>query len=135
MQSKYYTPEIEELFVGMDYQVLVDDYYEIWRDSVLPSVPKDTNLKVIRVKYLDHEDIESLGFEFTGCVGVHSMFSSGKGSTKWWLKYAQYPDKSSLTIKQGVGTMENPAQFRFTGRIKNKSELKRILKQIRYDNK
>jgi hypothetical protein len=78
----------------------------------------------VRVKRLDQEDIESLGFRDEGDGRMFSgkimMLTEGNGDR---------------TIKQELpytwkGTNYVDYRTLFSGFIKNKSELKRILKQI-----
>lgn len=76
-EAKYYTPSINEFHVGFEYEIYSNDEWkktEVYRNSLggdilfkieglghWSSVPKP------RVKFLDREDIESLGFVFVGC--------------------------------------------------------------------
>ena len=147
MQSKYYTPDIEELFVGMNYQVLVDDYNDIWRDSILPAVSKDINLDVTRIKYLDQADIEEF-FPLRICKGNDLFlntykFKENNGESSSVL--CQKIDKWScwmITFKDTevtIGKVNHPDITSihpvFIGEIKNKSELKKVLNQIGYEQK
>jgi hypothetical protein len=72
MDNKYYTPKVEEFHVGFNYELLILDDIQWWKETI---VRKDNrfdcfddylNEKRIRIKYLDKEDIESLGFKYTG---------------------------------------------------------------------
>jgi len=143
MEDKYYTPTIDEFHVGFEYELYDDhacegmsDYYEgevrtwskevfyrllhpnhkgngghvAWKmDNLLSSIEKGD----IRVKYLDREDIESLGFDLRSEDEFYSKDN----------KYNIYTGNKNIEIySEGVC---------FIGRIKNKSELKRILKQIK----
>jgi hypothetical protein len=128
MEDKYYEPEIEEFHVGFEYEIFEDwDYYpeKEWHKQVYGldgdnqenigyvSSPMDR----FRVKYLDREDIESFGF----------VKSSGDRDFEYPNKHYQLEilknDLIYITSNYGVTTL-------FSGIIKNKSELKRILKQI-----
>ena len=75
MENKYYTPTIEEFHVGFEYEYLNRDKWistvmEEFDEGMTPGTifcNEDGTLgeeasKVIRVKCLDKEDIESLGF-------------------------------------------------------------------------
>ncbi len=82
----------------------------------------------VRVKYLDKEDIESLGFELDQCTKDGCVFYKGNLMTKeeWCLTFGGKTNpKNYLSI---TSMKNNPNSF--TGVIKNKSELKRILKQL-----
>lgn len=133
MENKYYTPEIEEFHVGFDYQIFEDwDCFEekTWHNQVYGKNGSDIenmgyvggpDMNRFRVKYLDREDIESLGFV--------------KGDGMWWnhpdgyqLGYGDVIQNHGAWITKGA--IENQLDYWFKGTIKNKSELKRILKQI-----
>jgi len=131
--GKYYTPTIEEFYVGFEYEVkkeeswfrcfysqgsLVDIYYKYNDD--LDSI--DFEVDTIRVKYLDQEDIESLGWRFEKKhAGLEEFqFTTDELSLDYnleshYLRIAWYGD-GDIT--------------RFSGTIKNKSELIKLLKQL-----
>jgi hypothetical protein len=125
MKNKYYTPEIEEFHVGFEYERNQYDNniwfkYVVERKDVLDHSDKD-----IRVKYLDREDIESLGFEQTDRV---NSIRYVKGNVSVWLgdvnkKMLTKIEKRDLLRAAGKTCL-------FMGNIKNKSEFKVILKQL-----
>jgi|AntDeeMinimDraft_6_1070357.scaffolds.fasta_scaffold01522_6 hypothetical protein len=131
---KYYTPEIEEFHVGFevtynhfnkriihvikedelnygDYQG-VTDFYEIIKNEPL-------------VKYLDKKDIESLGFSYYKTHPGMEQMEFDKG--EYELTYdPNFKGKQWLRINlEGEGDVTL-----FSGSIKNKSELKKLLKQL-----
>lgn len=61
MENKYYTPELEELFVGYEYEILNDE--DEWENRKLQfsfgwlELPENFN-KNIRTKYLTLEDVK-----------------------------------------------------------------------------
>ena len=71
--EKYYTPSIEEFRVGFEYEVYVPEK-ELWSKETFyldashinlvkyVNIQTENTLKKVRVKYLDREDIESLGW-------------------------------------------------------------------------
>ena len=65
MEKRYYTPQIDELFVG--YQCEKLDYSkvpeEIWIPYILPEYKEINTYTKIKTKYLDSEDIEKEGFK------------------------------------------------------------------------
>lgn len=68
--SKYYTPSIDEFFVGFEYDCILPQWeIQDWRSTVvgtnedLDAVYQCIKLGRIRVKYLDKSDIESCGFK------------------------------------------------------------------------
>lgn len=123
---KYYTPSIEEFHVGFEYQIedLGDDgLSRIWRDQVFDGEETRTYFieelrkKEMRVKYLDKEDIESLGWKPTE---IEDNYVAGhKGGYKLNHLCINY------LIIQGTDSM-----CWFKGIIKNKSELKKLMKQL-----
>lgn len=150
-QNKYYTPTIEEFHVGFEYERLAYDedpkgkhvtvkypceYIEYQqRLSALEESLKTPKFG-IRVKYLDQSDIESLGWEYR--------------SPDWtcphllWFTKLNY--KSIKSNKTDGNILFNPKdgwvliseeydssdenKTRFAGYIKNKSELKVLMKQL-----
>ena len=124
MESKYYTPSTEEFHVGFEYEEFVK------RKGWMPVTLKDLeswNLNSegfcidyddYRVKYLDREDIESLGWELGWKMGLNEDSFTYKDNQLYWQdnQWIQIYDWDSKIIFQGT--------------IKNKSELKRLLKQL-----
>jgi hypothetical protein len=136
MENKYYTPALEEFHVGFEFEVKVSS---IWATNVVSPehglLTYATNLEKFRVKYLDKEDIESLGGKENAWSGVDSQ----------WKQY----DFGHLLLSHGgmshykisvpsAGEHTNKGfmhRWVFKGIIKNKSELKKILTQIGYNDK
>jgi hypothetical protein len=145
MDTKYYIPDISEFHVGFEYEhchssirfVMLDlrtgdrtnetEPKEIWEKSVFTgnefdiwksSFEFDDSLRdgQIRVKYLDKEDIESFGFTKT-------------------IEDQYYKDDFELLIDDDLFIqIIKDDGFIFQGAIKNKSELRQILKMIGYEN-
>jgi hypothetical protein len=134
MESKYYTPKIEEFHVGFEYEALFTDkkkepnlrwvkmnepfqfkrFYE-WLELPEPG---------LRVKYLDKEDIVSCGFN-TGkpldmyyyTLGDYSlMFVNTFPINGYKVRFVSIKDKLDNII--------------FHGNIKNKSVFKILLIQL-----
>ena len=145
--DKYYTPEPEELHVGLliEHKIvpMSKDEQITWVPWLLRSYDawgEDT--RDLRVKYLDREDIESLGFEVVGGQlmpggRVHCMddYIDPRGlHDKRMITYTP----SKLWALIATGTDETPWDdwsTRFCGTVKNISELRRILKQTEYEQK
>ena len=123
MENKYYVPNITEFHVGFEYQIedLGDDgKSKVWRDQIFEGEETRTyfieelSRKEIRVKYLDKEDIESLGFK-------HYSLST--------YNYKEYSlERIGVDNKLSISHYGNCI---FLGYIKNKSELKKLLKQLK----
>jgi hypothetical protein len=112
LEKKYYQPTIEEFHVGFEYERCDGGYS--WIKDIYPRASENTKLERLipytRVKALDREDIESLEIDDS----VHIEFYEFVGE-----------NEPNIIIKPK--SIYNPF---FKGTIKNKSELKRILKQI-----
>lgn len=139
MENKYYKPDLEEFHLGFEYEAETTNYPDKnnWHPetfylnkSHLDIVTINTlyNNKV-RVKYLNKEDIESLGFKEQS---KNYYFKDAPGSLGYWtdilLDVRWGLDK--IVIKGFRVSLAHESEFLFQGKIKNKSEFKRILKQI-----
>ena len=108
----YYTPEIEEFHVGFEYRLKGEEVVRM----LTTNCTVDTELS--EVKYLDKEDIGSLGFVFKG------------GDTHLTYHYGGYaithtPSNNKINIYYYDGS-----EFVNAITIKNKSELKKLLKML-----
>ena len=150
MENKYYTPTIEEFHVGFEFERFIpksntteEECWEKLPMSVnyltLDELDEEIIENEIRVKYLDKEDIESLGFthlpkkSLKGLTerfiieGLYKRLNKEYDDTMWWDVYLEYaPDIKRVIIK---GDMSSNEKF-FEGVIKNKSELRVLLKQL-----
>ncbi len=119
--DKHYTPEIEEFHVGFEYEewdIRAED------DFIKTVVPEKGYVNhpynEVRVKYLDTEDIKSLGFEIDADYkSINSVMFSKDDYT------ILQSDITEILISDSF----NETTL-FNGRIKNKSELKKLLKQL-----
>ena len=162
--EKYYTPELEEFHVGFEYENKVIDLdgktikwlpvqwtascnmfglfnVDFNGDKHLITVPDS-----VRVKYLDREDIESLGWK-------HSLIQNYKYTDSFFKdsnpKYAQWSlelndtmsmqkDGKYVSDENEINSVcikffhpdDSSGQTIFYGTIKNKSELKKVLKML-----
>lgn len=134
--NKYYTPTIEEFHVGFEYELLT--LKGDWLKSIIDTQSIFTVLRYYstntRVKYLDQEDIESLGWNYTGRgvdlwfskEGIFFAVSGGHKFTEYKLQYGLHDNRLKIEAFFG-GESEG---ILFEGIIKNKSELKRLMKQL-----
>ena len=133
--SKYYTPEIEEFHVGFEYEARIpkmESFSEevfYFNDSHKKLVNRVTlHDNHVRVKHLDREDIESLGFVFkkeTESSYVKDNITMHVYDAKRWNT-----ENDTITIfKKDIDRVVGKTIV-FAGVVKNKSELKRILKQL-----
>jgi hypothetical protein len=122
MENKYYRPEYEEFFEGFEYE-REEPYLGVWDkcifDGDTPKKHFEKYSEEFRVKYLDKEDIESLGF------------IQGK------LPYQYFKDTYRLVdLGDNKYSISQPNLYDdtdFRGIIKNKSELKKVLKMLEID--
>jgi len=133
-EAKYYTPSIEEFHVGFEYEY--SEYgRKIWinetadADDVLLafSTYEEHNeefANTYRVKLLDKEDIESLGFDGYEPPREYNHSWKYKGSKEPKL-YVWFNNPIPVVRVYG-----NFPQTLFQGEIKNKSELKRLIAQL-----
>jgi len=140
-ESKYYIPLPEEFCVGFEYEERVKGYQEDWDKGVIYIHDTSTgcwesNIQDVlmnyddgcieyRIKYLDSEDIESLGF----------LESKYKGINVFRLKhYLLFLFKDCFVSIESLVTDYNEltgySSQIFRGVIKNKKELELVLKQI-----
>lgn len=148
IKEKYYIPEIEEFHVGFEYEdrfdsesefenkILIADTYEYPDYDNLGFLQYKCKSKDVRVKYLNKEDVESLGFICTGCN------SDGLEFQKLIDDYLFYdidynPEDNELIVEKfyqsklvGNKIGEYNSNTLFQGIIKNKFELKVLLKQL-----
>lgn len=136
--SKYYTPEIEEFHVGFECESLVTTAKGIlnikidWHKVTIGGESKYDNLvkgelmhsgklllNLFRVKYLDREDIESLGYEFDRKTAFGFRFIKNTS----YLFFRSFVEDNIMIMD--LEPLENPPTYI----IKNKSELIKLLKQ------
>ncbi len=142
MESKYYIPELSEFYVGFEYE----EYDASWQPAILDFrdldvIDDEIREGVIRVKYLDREDIESLGWKFikegddfftqalifkltkevgfnTGITYILIRYASESPMVLSWVNFSSYQrEAGSLSLI-----------------IKNKSELKVLMRQLEIES-
>jgi hypothetical protein len=145
-ENKYYTPSLEEFHVGFEYEWSSEAISAMLRTRPTPSwqtkkvenftdliyLEADLTIDLIRVKYLDSQDIIDLGWSYipdnsTG-DGNFRWYAAYNGFGKWELKYygcvEDFPELNCQLIIKFEG------RHMFIGVIKNKSELSRIMKML-----
>lgn len=147
-KEKYYTPTIEEFHVGFEYEQKesfgdgtvktkedfdnanwIKKYMEI---GELPYVERMLNgrnalngICGIRVKYLDKQDIESFGFEEDKKVkGVFDHVSE-----RFYITCDYWLNKDNYNFMK-VRIEDEESEYSFSGTIKNKSELIKLIQQL-----
>jgi len=149
--SKYYTPTIEEFHVGFEFQGFADNGWEDenirnWKE-LSTVVDRSSHTAGFRVKHLDREDIESFSktdfpevrFEYDNnsepipyrdgeymCPTAYSLDDQLYNGELWMLYHYEEDNMVWIEYIKDSGGMG----YIFKGTIKNKSELKRTLKQL-----
>ena len=150
MERQYYTPTIEEFHFGFEYQVLVTN---VWckffcglEGPINASIPYDNVKETFRVKCLDTKDIESLGFIKRGKTWAgyidYEYTELIDGKVPYYLRATihvplmddMYKIILHRILEEGTNidkaVEQGESEIMFRGRIKNKSELKTIIKQV-----
>lgn len=122
--DKYYTPEIEDFYVGFEFEEnQIDSNWKSygWEKKV---VTVDFNFKstseyigLCRVKYLDKSDIESLGWKLKTDLYVKDNLTLQVHKDSITIKYYDNFNNELRTKVEQIN-------------IKNKSELIKLLKQL-----
>lgn len=122
-ENKYYTPTTEEIYNSPEIvfdenpEMLINPF--IYRGvDIFIDLTKETSFYNCKVKYLDKEDIESLGFKLTSCIDEFPEYEKGETIINLFQK------------NTNIYSIKNPGGTLFQGTIKNKSELKTLLKQL-----
>lgn len=154
IDNKYYTPSIEEFHIGFEYEYKPLCSDKEWETKIIISsrnwwkqlidfyegYPDDSVAdEVYRVKYLDKEDIESLGFiqEY-----IPNCFKDDDNIEEGFVLNINEDDRIFIHLydnhRMTIGKQHCYNQFSgnwefhymFDGIIKNKSALKVLLKQL-----
>lgn len=136
--NKYYTPSIEEFHVGFEYEFKHPDY-EAWNKYTTPEfqmeredcIPFVGNLNNFRVKYLDGQDIADCGWKFGIInIGNNQLDVYGIGKHVITTPLDAYDRNKIIDISYVSPMKKGDISRVFRGVIKNKSELKRLMKQL-----
>lgn len=131
MEANYYAPEITDFHDQFNYEIWngIDSWYKaVFKiDGMNDGLKTYLSKKLIRVKCLDKEDIESLGWDF---IKLHP------GTTTYDFELGNYfitfdPDFGPYWNIRIYDGEDQDSEFNyFNGFIKNKTEFKRIVHQI-----
>jgi len=158
--NKYYKPSLEEFHVNFEYELLEiegklisgtpckykwvkcsDFSYDLLADDTdtVSELKRRIDDNLIRVKYLDREDIESCGWEASEDLPVvrydnnNGVLCNERRSPVYELNekmLVYFEDDHLLEIYHFTTHQIEPIRFRFIGTIKNKSELLVLMKQL-----
>jgi hypothetical protein len=131
--SKYYTPDISEFHDGFEFEIVYTEkvvktdcfnaHFGGFEQDVFDNLKAAIETKLVRVKYLDEDDIKECGFE-----PLNNMYICKANNITYWL----------IPIHEDFGKHKweiRPSQpsslySAFLGVIKNKSEFKKLLTQL-----
>lgn len=127
MENRYYTPDISELYVGYECEWI--DTRHDWVNLEF-KLPTDISLDdTYRTKYLDSDDIISLGFkkirEEKDCI----VYFKDEKDFPYGLFLGHIIDNNIIHIDNDEAYSDNVTYFR--GLCKSKNELKKILEWIK----
>jgi hypothetical protein len=135
MENKYYVPSIEEFCVGFEYEEQVKEgiwNYQICSINDFDKLGEFTFRHLLeirtRVKYLDREDIESLGFKYVPAENKYIQEYFIKDNIT--IRLYSYNEIGIYKKNFYCGEFGNEYIYYFSGTIKNKSELKKLMKQL-----
>lgn len=125
MEEKYYQPKIEEFHEGFLYQEMLSD--KTWMDMKFEVEYGYPPIEHTRVKHLNQEDIESVGWD-------EDFESKGRFTLGEYVLY-RFRNDGLLTIKKGYSYEKHGTSFYgfdilFEGTIKNKSQLMQVMEML-----
>ena len=143
MEEKYYTPDLEEFRDGFEFESFIivkvknplppmgeDSFIREWKNQIFNfnffdkdgiSLLFKQNTQWVRVKYIDKEDIENLGW-----TKHLSKYTLNDMELLFAENYSETYFNCLIQSKKEKGKTD----VYFYGRIKNKSELKTLMKQL-----
>lgn len=125
MEAQYYTPTIDEFHVGFEYEELRKDWVKLTYGGFLPkTIGEYLKEGAIRVKHLDRQDIESLGWEISKIQRNPKTTCFEKSDTAF--RFVLEIDIDSVKIDAYLD-FKIPM---FIGSVKNKSELKKLMQML-----
>jgi hypothetical protein len=146
--NKYYTPSIDEVYVGFEleyHNFSIDELgvpelnYDRWDTTILKERNVETFMKFgigngVRVKCLDKFDIESLGWKCIKEYSTKQVFQSEikeEGDFEYWFELDKYLQTKWIEISlwKSKNNLSDERHV-FLGVIKNKSELKKLMQQL-----
>ncbi len=143
-KDKYYTPTESEFYNEFEFELQT---MTGWAQGSFPDLlDKNNELdqyecyimklahSITRVKYLDKQDFEELGWEDLGSGWYNLKEVSGELSHFCYVRFRVWGTNSFIKAYRYDPTnrpheLENDEDFLFQGNIKNKSQLKIIMQQ------
>ena len=149
MENKYYTPELSEFCVGFEYESRVAGYNAEWVSSTIyakfergweSNLEEEISMYIdganeFRAKYLDSQDIIDCGFMKAANDPVRQKWIDvlsfeGNDCRIEFFPYIESIPEQLRGIVTVFTTLNYGGSIKFHGKVKNKHELKNVLKQI-----
>lgn len=141
MENKYYVPEIEELHIGFEYEV-ASSYCkngikqdDLWTERLVEIdidfeyIEAQLEIGIIRVKYLDKEDIESLDWNHSGHT-INEWYISKEDVEYKLTLYKDSEVRITDRYPNGITSSDKEEKYIYYGEIKNKLELQKLMKRL-----
>lgn len=139
--NNYYAPTIEEFHVGFEFEVynkhyknfIENEWAELtYRGESIDLIENGLKTNIIRVKYLNTKDIESLNFcppqpEFSHPAKFLFLHRDIDNLYIDFLSYYDEKHRDIITIFKRDVTKDINREILFKGNVKNKLELKKLL--------
>lgn len=150
-ENKYYTPNIEDLFVGYEFQYrsittahwAESAYHTLWYDMTDDSKIDDYfDLEAIRTKYLDKEDIESEGWTYTTILveddeeddhfvdGYAKNMISTDGLDRWYTLEEFSNNRIKIVYGYYNNSVSQTWKTLFEGKCPSLNELRKVSKLL-----
>lgn len=126
--DKYYTPTLSDFRDGLEYEMLYQGEW-ISRQFHVPAKTMIANGE-LRVKKLDREDIEELGWRYVEDLGVcttYLLLTNGRA-----YELALYPEFNKVWIVDITRAEDNTVSqdTLYSGTCRNKSHLQQLMKDL-----
>jgi len=129
-QDKYYEPKLEELYLGYITNIQTNKGLQsgcfpdlLLFNEELNQYKEDytkASHAILKTKYLDKEDIESLGFNL--CLNINNILSFKKLVNNYYLIITLQHDIIQIELQK-----EDKIKTVFEGNLKSINELKKVL--------
>lgn len=129
-EAKYYTPSIEEFYVGFEFEVKMGNIGD-WNKVVFDELTLNSGFPDIhetyRVKFLDRQDIEAEGWKTEDK-------NAQTGEADGWIYCATTTTKDEYYMNfcplTNIAIISDIDENLFVGTIRNISEFRKLLKQL-----
>jgi|SRR5882757_240571 len=144
-EVRYYIPKINEFSIGFNYLERYwtaypeIDKYENWEESVFPTVAfsiegitESIDRKLLKVKYLNKEDLESLKWKHTHENEFKYNIKESFTNTYYKLNFTLLGEIPWLRIVLVIPHNKNysPGNQIFEGKVKNINEFEKLMEQL-----